>query len=185
MKLVPDDWGALFRVEMPLLEIFVRGTVVYFAIFFLLRVFRRQTGSIGIPDVIVIVVIADGAGNALSGGYKSITEGVILVSVIVLWSYALDWLGFRSAIAQRIIDPQPQLLVRDGQIIHDALRKMRFSEDELNAALRVEGVDDPAKVKEARLESSGMMSVILREGAGNFGGKQDDDKGGGRAATGA
>ena len=163
IRLFPDDWGALFRVDTPLVELFLRGTLVYFAIFFLLRIFRRETGSLGISDLIVIVVIADAAQNAMSGDYKSITDGVMLVGTIVLWNYVLDWLAFHSPAMRRIISPPPRMLVEDGRIIASNLQKELISKEELKAALRQEGVDDLSKVKAARIEASGEISVIERE----------------------
>jgi hypothetical protein len=43
--------------------------------------------------VLVVVLIADAAQNAMASEYKSITEGLILVTTIVFWDYFLDWLG--------------------------------------------------------------------------------------------
>jgi hypothetical protein len=72
------------------------GTIVYIALFLILRfLMKRQSGVIGIADLLVIVLIADAAQNAMAGSYESITEGVLLVLTIVFWNYVVDWLGFR------------------------------------------------------------------------------------------
>jgi len=44
----------------------------------------------------VLLLIADAAQNGMASDYKSITDGVILVTTIIGWEYILDWLGFRS-----------------------------------------------------------------------------------------
>lgn len=167
IRLFPDDWGALFRVDTPLVELFLRGTLIYFTIFVMLRVFRRETGSLGISDLIVIVVIADASQNAMSGDYKSITDGVMLIVTIVLWNYVLDWLAFHFPVMRRIITAPPRMLVEDGRVIVSNLHKELISNDELKAALRQEGVDDLSKVKAARIEASGEISVIQRESGGD------------------
>ncbi|MDT5268253.1 MAG: hypothetical protein QOH49_439, partial [Acidobacteriota bacterium] len=89
------DWKAVFVPTVSLAEIVLRGTLVYLFLFFLMRVMRREAGALGISDLLVVVIIADAAQNAMSSEYKSVTEGAVLVSTIIAWDYALDWLGYR------------------------------------------------------------------------------------------
>ncbi|MES4786098.1 MAG: DUF421 domain-containing protein, partial [Nitrospiraceae bacterium] len=90
------DWSRIFIPDTPLFEIILRGTLVYLSIFFLLRVLlKRQAGTVGIADLLVVVLIADAAQNAMANDYHSVTDGLLLVATIVFWSYALDWIGFR------------------------------------------------------------------------------------------
>ena len=65
-------------------EIFIRGTIMYLGMYMVLRIFRRQSGSIGVADLLVIVVIADAAQNGMAGDSKSITEALLLIVTIVL-----------------------------------------------------------------------------------------------------
>ena len=59
---------------------FVRGTIMYLALFLIFRfVVQRQRSGIGLADVLVIVLIADAAQNAFAKEYRSITEGVCAV----------------------------------------------------------------------------------------------------------
>ena len=70
------DWGELFGLSMPALELVIRGSVIYWFLFLMFRfVLRRDIGSIGITDVLFVVIIADAAQNAMAGEYKSITDG--------------------------------------------------------------------------------------------------------------
>src|SRR5215217_2601089 len=73
-------WTEMFALSTPIGEIVVRGTVMYLLLFTLLRVIvKRETGTTGISDLLVIVLIADAAQNGMSGDYSSITEGILLV----------------------------------------------------------------------------------------------------------
>ena len=88
------DWQAMFSPEHALIEIVLRGTMMYIVLFSILRFFmKRQSGVIGIADLLVIVLVADAAQNAMANEYKSITEGTLLVVTIVFWNFAVDWLG--------------------------------------------------------------------------------------------
>lgn len=158
------DLADLFGLSVSPVEIIIRGTVVYWFLFLLFRfVLRRDTGSLAITDVLLLVLIADASQNAMDGGYQSITDGCILVATIAGWNYLLDWVASRSEIASRLIEGQPVQLVRNGRILHRNLRSERLTIGELMAALREHGIDDLAKVKTATMEGDGKISVIERE----------------------
>ena len=61
------DWQSMFVPTESVLEVIIRGTIMYVGMFALLRIFRRQAGAIGIADLLVIVVIADAAQNGMAG----------------------------------------------------------------------------------------------------------------------
>src|SRR5215510_9656083 len=107
------DWRSVFFPSVGVAEIFLRGTIVYFFLFFILRLLRREAGAIGISDLLLVVLIADAAQNAMSSDYKSVTDGLILVSSIAFWDYFLDWLGYRFPSVRRFIRPPPLLLHKD------------------------------------------------------------------------
>ena len=59
--------------------------------FALLRfVLKREAGTLAITDLLVVVLIADAAQNAMADDYRSVPDGLLLVATIVFWSYALD-----------------------------------------------------------------------------------------------
>lgn len=154
------DWQKLFTLDVPLLEIFIRGSCIYLALFFMLRLLKRQTGSIGITDILVLTLIADAAQNGMAGTYQSVTAGVLLVAIIVLWDYALNWLGYRYEWVERILHAQPLPLVLRGRIIRPNLRSQFITEDELKSVLHEQGVEHIKNVKCAYLEGDGKISVI-------------------------
>jgi uncharacterized membrane protein YcaP (DUF421 family) len=92
--LLQIDWESIFMPSLHIGEIILRGTIVYLFLFVLLRILRRGAGAIGISDLLVVVLIADAAQNAMASEYKSITEGLILVTTIVFWGLfsRLAWL---------------------------------------------------------------------------------------------
>jgi uncharacterized membrane protein YcaP (DUF421 family) len=159
------DWGRVFGSQTPLLEIFLRGTLTYLILWALLRFsFKREVGGFGITNLLVIVLIADAAQNAMAGEYRSITDGVFLVVTIVGWSFALDWAAFRFPGLRRVILPPPLPLVKDGRFLRRNMRTEMITADELQAHLRMHGIERVEEVKEAHMESDGRISVIRRDG---------------------
>jgi len=159
------DLGSLFAITVPPAELVVRGTVVYWFLFLLLRfVVRRDIGSIGIADVLLLVIIADAAQNAMAGGYESITDGMILVATIAGWNWALDRLAYHVPAVRRMLEARPLPLVRNGKLMRRNLRKEYITSDELMAKLRQHGIERLEDVKVATMESDGEITVIRHEG---------------------
>jgi len=153
----------MFVPTESLLEIFIRGTIMYLGMFALLRIFRRQAGSIGIADLLVIVVIADAAQNGMAGDSKSITEAVLLIITIVLWDYFLDFLGNRSKFFEHILAPKKLLLIENGKLLRRNMHKEMISYEELMSQLRQNGIEKVSEVKKCHLESNGHFSVLTKE----------------------
>jgi uncharacterized membrane protein YcaP (DUF421 family) len=163
--LVHVDWRALTVPTYSILEMVLRGTLVYLALLVIMRfVAGRQTGAIGLPDILVIVVVADVAQNAFARQYESVTEGVVLILTIVLWDRLLDSLAYRFPIVDRMIHPKPSVLVRNGRILRQNLARYTITLDELDGQLREQGVDGVEGVKLATLEADGTISVVKANG---------------------
>jgi uncharacterized membrane protein YcaP (DUF421 family) len=159
------DLGQVFGLERPVLEIVLRGTVTYVALFVLLRLFqRRQSGTVGMADLLVLVLLADAAQNAMAGEYRSITDGLILVLTILFWSVTLNWLGYRVPAVERLIHPRPLPLIEDGQLRRRNMRREFITEDELLTELRLQGIERFDDVRAAYIEGNGRVSVIPRGG---------------------
>ncbi|MGE0600042.1 MAG: DUF421 domain-containing protein [Dehalococcoidia bacterium] len=160
------NWTDMFGTNwQELVELFIRGTLVYLAIFAVLRIVRREVGGISTPDVLVIVVIADAAQNGLAGGYESVPAGVFLVVVIVSWSLAIDFAVFRFPWFARIVEPHPVVLVENGRLRRHNLRKNLITHDELMGAVRSAGIDDLALVRRAYIEGDGAITVVPAKSA--------------------
>jgi uncharacterized membrane protein YcaP (DUF421 family) len=162
-KLFEVDWPALFIPTHSLAEMIVRGTLMYLGLFCILRfVMKRQTGSLGTADILLIVVIADAAQNAFSKQYQSIGEGIVLVATIVFWDFFIDWLTYKVPALGDILEPPPIALIRNGRMIRRNMRQEMISAEEIKAQLRQHGVEQIADVKIAYIESDGAVSVVRR-----------------------
>jgi uncharacterized membrane protein YcaP (DUF421 family) len=160
------DWQALFAFSIPPLELVIRGSAIYWFLLVLFRVvLRRDVGAIAVADVLLLVLVADAAQNAMAGEYRSITDGLVLVSTIVGWNVLVDWLAYRFAAIRRLLEAPALLLVREGRILHRNLRREFLTVEDLLGKLREHGVDDIGQVRAAYMESDGEVSVIERRGA--------------------
>ena len=154
------DLHQMFVPTGSLLELIVRGSLMYLLILAGFRIFRRDAGSLSVSDLLVVVLIADAAQNGMAGEYKSLTEGVVIVTTIFAWNYLLDWLAYRSRFVYWLLHPPSLLLIRNGQIQFRNLRSQLITKDDLLEQLREQGVEGVERVKACFLESDGRMSVI-------------------------
>lgn len=160
------DWHAIFGISQPVAETILRGSAVYWFLFLIFRfVMRRDVGSVGIADVLVLVIIADAAQNGMAGEYRSVTDGFILITTIVFWNVSLDWMSFRFPRLGRFAAPGTLQLVKDGRILHRNMRRELLTEDELMSKVREKGMDKLSEVKDAYMESDGTITVIAHDNA--------------------
>jgi uncharacterized membrane protein YcaP (DUF421 family) len=157
----PVDWQRIFVPEIALMEIFVRGTIMYLMLVGLMRVvLKRQAGGISTADVLVIVLLAEVAGNGFAAEYKSVVEGSALVATILFWTYSLEWLAHRYSFVSRILHAPTLLLIEDGKMLRKNMRTELVTVEELMAQLRENGIESCSQVKRACMEADGMISII-------------------------
>jgi uncharacterized membrane protein YcaP (DUF421 family) len=159
------DWRSVFVPELGLLELVLRGTLMYLALFLILRFLgSRQSGKLGTADLLVITLIADATQNALGAEYHSVPEGIVLVLTIVAWDYAIDKLQYHVPALRPWLEPPPLTLIVDGQMNRKNMRAELITPEELMGQLREQGIEHVEEVKRACLESNGSLSVIKRRG---------------------
>lgn len=82
------------------------------------------------------------------------------VAVIYLLQYGVARLRYRSDTLARLLENQPLLLVRDGHVYNDNLKKVNMTEAELHSQLRLAGVGSLDQVRAAVMETTGDVSVV-------------------------
>lgn len=164
-----DDLIKLFTFTMPPLELLIRGTAIYWFLFLIFRfVLRRDVGSMAISDVLLLVIVADASQNAMAGDYKSIADGMVLVSTIVGWNYGLDWAAYRFERVHRLLEAPKLPLIRHGRMLHQNLRREFLSPDDLMSELRKQGVGEVSQVRHAYMEGDGHISVLRVRGSSDW-----------------
>jgi uncharacterized membrane protein YcaP (DUF421 family) len=168
----PTSFRELFTPAATLLEIFLRGTIVYLVLFAMLR-FLVQRGSVAnasMTDLLALLLISNAVQNALIGDSNSVTDAILLVAVIIFWSYAIDWLSLRSNLIRRFAYPRPIKLIENGKLIRKNMQKELITEEQIYSVMRQQGIEDISEVKEALIEPNGLISVIPFDGQPDKGG---------------
>lgn len=141
----------------------VRALLVYFVALVLVRVGeKRALGKNTALDVVIAVML----GSVVSRGINSssVSAAVFGGGVLVLLHWLLSVVTFRSDWLGTVLKGSPRVLVRDGTVDWDAMRRSHISEDDLLSALRREArLDSVEDVRVARLERSGDISVLKKD----------------------
>lgn len=153
--------GDLFQSAVQPAELFIRGSIIYLGLNLIFRfVLRRDLGSLGVPDVLFIVLVADAAQNAMAGESRTITDGIVLVGTLVFWNLALDRLAFASPRMRRLIELPAIPLIKDGKWVRSNLKRQWITTDEVMSKLRQRGIVDLKEIHLATLEPDGELGVV-------------------------
>ena len=160
------DWATMFSLSLNPLEIVLRGSMMFWFLFAIFRfILRRGIGAVGIGDFLFVAIVADASQNAMSSDYRSVSDGLILVSTLAFWNYALDYLSYRFTRLRAWIAPGSLVLVKHGKLQRRNLQQQFITTEEIHAKLREGGIASLAEVVEMRLETNGEISVVREERA--------------------
>ncbi len=159
-------------LETPLWEIIARGTAVYVALTVVIRLIpKRQTGDLSDNDMIALVIVGALAADAILGDTTAVLDVILMIVVVLLLDYFSNLLEYYFPRFRRIAQHAPTLLIHNGRLVKENLRKEKLTEQELAASLRKHGIDDLTRVKQAVLEADGRISVIEIDSGGTQGGE--------------
>lgn len=157
----------MWNMNVPWWEFVLRGVVVYvFLLVFLRLTGKRQTGQYAPFDLVLLLILSNAVQNSMNAGDNSLVGGLISAATLIGCHVVLAQLTFRFAWMERLIDGSPQVLVQQGQVNTDLMRKELLSTDDLEAALRASGCLHLHEVERATIETNGQITVVLRRRGG-------------------
>ena len=126
---------------------------------------KRQIGELEPVELVLMLLISDLAAVPMQDFGIPLLNGAVPIVTLLALSMLLSFFSMRSVRFHRLICGNPTVLIENGVIRQDALRRNRFTLDELLEELRAQGVTDLTSVKYAVLETNGRLSVLLRADA--------------------
>lgn len=158
------DASELFLPTLSLAEILVRAVLSYLGLCLLLRIIpKRQVGRSSISDILFVVLIGGIAVEAVVKEGDSLTDFLLMLTTILLLSYALDRAAYHVPWFRTLIQEPPTCLIRDGRILRENLRRELISQEDLLRELRRQDIEDLGHVREAQLEADGEISIVTTQ----------------------
>jgi uncharacterized membrane protein YcaP (DUF421 family) len=156
-------WHNLWSIGSSWQERAVRAIIVYAFLLVLFRIFgRRELGQLTGFDIIVLLTVSNILQNAMIGNDNSVTGGIVGAAVLLAANLTLALIVFRSRRAERLVEGSPRILIHDGVLQHDQIKRELLTERDLLSAVHREGLESFAQVRVAIAEPNGMISVIPR-----------------------
>lgn len=162
--ITPFDWLRLFLGEDPplfYLEIVFRILIIWIWTMVLLRwIGGRSISQLSVVEFLLVIALGSAVGDAMFYPEVPLAHAMLVIAVLVGLDKAIDYAIRRYRLAKRIIDGQPEALLRDGVILCDGLNARQLGSLELMELLRLKGVENLASLRVVYLEPSGMLSMF-------------------------
>jgi uncharacterized membrane protein YcaP (DUF421 family) len=156
----------MWHLAYPWWELVVRGVVVYVFLILLLRLTgKRQVGQLAPFDLVLLLVLSNAVQNSMNGGDNSVVGGLISATTLVGVNYLVGAAAYRSKRLERLIEGVPEVLIHNGHLYDNVMKRAMLTHHELNAALRQAGCLTVEEVHTAILENNGSISVTRRPAA--------------------
>lgn len=147
-------------------DILLRAVLVIFAVILMTRLYGlRSFSKMSSFDFSITVAFGSVIGGFVLSPDTDIAVGAFAVLAIFLVQIALGYLRTHMSGVAGMIDNAPLLLMRDGEILPDALKEAHMTEADLIAKLREANVLSFAQVRAVVMEATGDISVLHQSGA--------------------
>jgi uncharacterized membrane protein YcaP (DUF421 family) len=147
-----------------LIFIFIRSSFVFLAILLLMRLFKkRELTQLSIIDLILILLISNAVQNAMTGPDTSVEGGIVAALALFTTNLILKKLLDKFPKLDALVNGEPMMLIYQGSIKSENLKKAGISKLELETACREHGVKSIEEVDLAILEVDGNISVLSND----------------------
>lgn len=156
------------------MDIVGRATVMFVIVFLLLRLLgKRELGQMTPFELVVLVVMGDLIQQGVTHNDFSMTGATLAIATFAFWGVVLGWLAYLFPRLRVPLEGEPRIIVRDGTLLADNLKRDRLTPDEVEVEMRMAGIGSMADVAWAILEPQGKISFIKRESDGEPSRQQD------------
>jgi uncharacterized membrane protein YcaP (DUF421 family) len=121
---------------------------------------KRQIGQMNIYDLVLVMALANSVQNAMTAGRGELSIGVVSAGTLLLIGRWLTGVFVRHPRLQERLIGSPTVIINDGELVRDHMRREHLTEEQVLTALRQHGLCEPKDAKMAVLEVDGTLSVV-------------------------
>ncbi|WP_339706517.1 YetF domain-containing protein [uncultured Sphingosinicella sp.] len=147
------------------MDIVLRASAVFVILYLLLRLLgKRELGQLTPFELLVMIVMGDLIQQGVTHNDFSLTGALLAVATFGFLALLLSWITYLFPAMERLLDGKPRVVVRDGTIIAENLRRDRVTRSELESEMRLAGIASLKDVAWAIIEPQGKISFIKAQG---------------------
>jgi len=121
---------------------------------------KREVGELSVFDVVIFVFMAEVAAFALDSPEKKLFNSILPMLILLVIQLAVAYISLKSKKFRDLVDGEPAVIIREGIILEDEMRRHRYNLDDLFQQLREQQIGSIREVSFAFLEPSGNLSVF-------------------------
>lgn len=141
-----------------------RTLLMYFFIYATIRIMgKREIGKLSIFDLVISIMIAEIAVFVLEDIKRPLWEGIIPMVTLVVLQIVIAQISLKSRKLRLLFDGKPIVLISNGKLHRDAMKKQRYNLDDLMFQIRQKDIDNIADVEFAILETTGQLTVFPKD----------------------
>jgi uncharacterized membrane protein YcaP (DUF421 family) len=157
-------WKDMFVLGLPILEKILRPVIVYIFLIVGLRLSgKRELAQLNPFDLIVLLTLSNTVQNAIIGDDNSVTGGIIGATSLLAINYLVVRFLYDHRKIEQIVEGRADVLIADGKVDEDKLKRELITKEELAAAARKQGFDSLSEVRQCVLEPGGTLSFTARK----------------------
>ena len=146
------------------MDIVARAAIMFVLLYVLLRLMgKRELGQLTPFELVVMIVLGDLIQQGVTHNDFSLTGALLAISTFAFLAIAMSWLTYLSPRAEKLLDGEPRVVICDGVLIKDNLRRDRMTQSEVESEMRLAGIAQMDQVAWAILEPQGKISFIKKE----------------------
>jgi uncharacterized membrane protein YcaP (DUF421 family) len=144
----------------------LRAVAIYVALLVVFRIAgQRSIAQITTFDFVLLLVIGEATQQALLGEDFSVTNSLIVIVTLVGIDILLSYAKLKWTAIEKVLDGTPVILVDDGKVLAERLKRTRVDVDDIMSAARIKhGVQRLDEVRYAVLETTGEISIVPKRG---------------------
>jgi uncharacterized membrane protein YcaP (DUF421 family) len=161
-----EIWKDMFVLGLPLLEKILRPVVVYAFLVVSLRLSgKRELVQLNPFDLVVLLTLSNTVQNAIIGDDNSVSGGIIGATSLLLINYLVVRFLYGHSKLEQIVEGRSDILIENGKVKTERLRKELITTTQLEAAARKQGFDSLSEVDKCILEPGGTLSFVAKKPA--------------------
>jgi uncharacterized membrane protein YcaP (DUF421 family) len=146
------------------MDIVLRATAMFAFLYILIRLLgKRELGQMTPFELVLLIVMGDLIQQGVTHNDFSLTGGLLAISTFAFWALVLSWTTYLFPKAKDLLDGTPRVIVRDGELIEENMRRDRLTRDEVLSEMRLAGIGRLSEVAWAILEPQGKISFIAMD----------------------
>jgi len=146
------------------LIVIFRTVLVYFVVFLVLRLMgKREIGKLSVFDLVISIMIAESAVFVLDDVKRPLWDGILPILTLLVIQVSIAYISLKNRTIRLLFDGRPSMIVNNGKLDADEMSRQRYTLDDLMQQLREQQVENLNDVQFAMLETTGKLSVILKD----------------------